>query len=380
MQSFTKCHYSLEKVKLSRLPQSFVTQNTAIPTTKSTVGSSQKSSQKPITSPPISVKSKNSTDNRAAASTSNSKQNKDHPVASTSAQSNGKMIKSKQIGSADVATPIAQDSPKKSTTKQSSVHSLKTLTGTPIKHKLVDRTNDNDVKAFSPRKTRSKVSKMDTAAASVADTKAKTKLVLSKETDADAMKKSKQPKKLNIETLNKNVAALLPNSKQTKAAAEAKADDEMISYGVNSDDVKRNHAKNVPNTGGRNTRTKLKLPQLDGAHDMDEKTKSKTKAKAKSRPKPKENSNSDSDFEAVPQKRIRPFVTPPAKPAHRAVSKAKKIDARVFSTDDEEKDEEVNTIKMNFWVEAYAEKEKKWITIDPVKKKVDCVDYVRVSE
>lgn len=123
---------------------------------------------------------------------------------------------------------------------------------------------------------------------------------------------------------------------------------------------------------------KLKLPQLDGAHDHDDGgSKKKARTKAKSRAKPEHSSGDDSDFEPTPQKKLRCKITPP-KPAHKAVARTKKIDARVFSTD-EEADADTNTVKMNFWVEAYAEKEKKWITIDPVKKKVDCVDFVRVS-
>lgn len=124
-------------------------------------------------------------------------------------------------------------------------------------------------------------------------------------------------------------------------------------------------------------KSKLKLPQLDGAHDDNLKDKKRAKAKlsAKSRAK-HDDSGSDSDFAPAPQKRIRAKITP-QKPIHKALTKTKQIDCRVFSTDDEN-DADANTIKMNFWVEAYAEKEKKWIVIDPVKRKADCIDHVRV--
>lgn len=320
------------------MSESFVTQKTAAPTTKS-IGSNHKSLTNPNASSPQLIKAKKTKDDSSSVTTSNSKHS-NHPVASTSSHFNGKITKTKKVDNAD-----AQDSPKKNSTKQSS-DSSQTHTKTPIKHKLVDRTNDNDVaKAFSPRKTRSKVSKIPDDA-------------------NDASQKAKQPNKLNIETLNKNVAALLPDAKRAKAVGKT-ADDPPATSATRN---RRGTAK-----------TKLKLPQLDGAHDIDEK-KGKAKAKAKPRPKPKQDdSNSDSDFESVPQKIVRPKVAAVKVTKKTVPVKTKKLDNRVFSTDDEN-DTDTNTIKMNFWVEAYAEKEKKWIAIDPVKKKVDCIDYVRVSE
>lgn len=123
-------------------------------------------------------------------------------------------------------------------------------------------------------------------------------------------------------------------------------------------------------------KTKIKLSQLDGAHDeISRRTKSKTNAKSHS--KPDDSSNSDSDFEPSPPKRIRTRQIP-HKPENKALSKAKQIDRRVFSTDGEiETDSNKNHI--SFWVEAYAEKEKKWMVIEPIKNKVDCVDHIRVS-
>lgn len=119
---------------------------------------------------------------------------------------------------------------------------------------------------------------------------------------------------------------------------------------------------------------KLKLPQLDGANDIAAKDKKTTKTKV--RPK-QDDTSEDSDFAPTPPKRIR---AKPAlqKPVNKLLSKTKQVDHRVFSTDEETEDDK-NTIRMNFWIEAYAEKEKKWVAIDPVKKKIDCVDFVKVS-
>uniref|UniRef100_A0A336MZD9 CSON007305 protein n=1 Tax=Culicoides sonorensis TaxID=179676 RepID=A0A336MZD9_CULSO len=75
-----------------------------------------------------------------------------------------------------------------------------------------------------------------------------------------------------------------------------------------------------------------------------------------------------------------PEITLPKmkKPAHKRHEQLKKIDRRVLSTDDEtggiSKVDKKNRI--NLWVEVYAEKEKRWITIDLFKGKVDCVDDI----
>lgn len=194
---------------------------------------------------------------------------------------------------------------------------------------------------------------------------------VAKQTQAPSAMKSVSNKPIKhklVDRTNDNVA-LLPDAKRAKARG-------------NTGDV-TSTADQLGNTNQREmAEMKLKSPQLDGANDIVDK-KNKSKANAKSRSKPKDDSNSDSDFEAVPQKRIRPKVTPakPVKSTKKSAAKPTKIDNRVFSTDDEnDVVNDTNTIKMNFWVEAYAEKEKKWITIDPVKKKVDCIDYVRVSD
>lgn len=126
-------------------------------------------------------------------------------------------------------------------------------------------------------------------------------------------------------------------------------------------------------TSKSNAKTKLKLPQLDGADDVVAKGKSKraTKSKPKS-----EDSDEDSDFEPSPPKRVRPNNG--KKPQLKSLAKVKNIDRRVLSTD-EEREEDTNTDRLDFWIEAYAEKEKKWIVIDPIKKKVDDVEHIRVS-
>lgn len=127
-----------------------------------------------------------------------------------------------------------------------------------------------------------------------------------------------------------------------------------------------------------NTRAQMKVPQFDGGHDL---KKNETRT-AKNKSSKKNDSNSDSDFAPSPPKRLRTKAQP-VKPGNRTKkldSKANtsaKIDRRVFSSD-EGSDADLNTEHMDFWVESYAEKEKKWIVIDPVKKKVDCADHIRV--
>lgn len=123
----------------------------------------------------------------------------------------------------------------------------------------------------------------------------------------------------------------------------------------------------------------LKLPQLDGGHDVVKK--GTKRANIKSKKTDSEESNSDSDFAPSPPKRIRSKVQSNKSGNQRksnVANTSKNIDRRVFSSEEDVDQEEVNTDRMDFWVEAYAEKEKKWIVIDPVKRKVDCVDYIRV--
>lgn len=285
-----------QKVKISRMSESFVAKSTAEPTPKR-ADNSQKSPHKhssPSPSPSSKTKKSKHTQPDDKSNVSNQK---DEKIL------NGKRTKAKEIGN----TASTKNSSKKSNANDSNQ-----LNGTPAKHKLVERTNSNEApnkdkntnsikesvsteKAFSPRKTRSKASKI------------------------------------------------------VEAAAGVKA------------------------------KSKLRLPQLDGAHDDEPTDKKRTtaKTKAKSRKKQDEESNSDSDFAPTPQKRIRAKITP-QKPVNKALARTKRLDCRVFSTDDEN-DPDANTVKMNFWVEAYAEKEKKWIAIDPVKRKVDSVEHVRVS-
>lgn len=217
--------------------------------------------------------------------------------------SNGKKAKSKEI---DIAVSPQVKSKKKNPNQNGEPSQV--LVGTPIKGKVIQRTNSAGV---APNLARLKKSNAEDA----------------------------------------KPVAFSPRKTRSKASQS---------------NVVTNHTPKA--------KLKIKLPQLDGADDTATKKKTKTKAKARSK---QEDSSEDSDFEPTPPKRIRAKTTPP-KPVNKLLSKAKQVDRRVFSTDEETEDDK-NTIRMNFWVEAYAEKEKKWVAIDPVKKKIDCVDFVKVS-
>lgn len=123
--------------------ESFVKKNTASPTTKSSVDCSHKSPHKHHSSQSPSIKSKKSKDNHGSKPSIVSK-HAECSNSSTSSHVNGKNVIVKDVSNAMATTPVSQNSPKKSSTKQPG-ESLQTLTGTPIKHKLVDRTNGNDV-------------------------------------------------------------------------------------------------------------------------------------------------------------------------------------------------------------------------------------------
>lgn len=152
--------------------------------------------------------------------------------------------------------------------------------------------------------------------------------------------------------------------------------------------VPKQSGANVPMFSPRKTRRQaaklnLKLPQLDGAGDISKKGTKRTNAKSQKIVDDSDESSDDSDFQPSPPKRIRSKL-PTKKVDNRQKSNTKantsrKIDRRVFSDEDDPEQDVPNTERMDFWVEAYAEKEKKWIPIDPVKKKIDCIDHVRVS-
>lgn len=274
------------------MSESFIERNTAEPTQSS---SSKNSPKSPLI---ISKKAK-------IESSSNNLSNSNHQISPKLSSNVKKATKLKEIDNAVPST--SQSKSKRANTKQS-IESNQMLIGTPIKNKLIERTNSIDIPS---------------------------------------------------------------NRLKNKSAAESK---------VSTFSPRKTRSKSVMNgdttaTIASKVKSKLKLPQLDGADDIPQKAKKRTKVKAQ--PKKDDGSNSDSDFAPSPPKRIRTKTTM-AKPVNKLLNKAKQIDRRVFSTD-EEFEEDLNTVHMNFWVEAYAEKEKKWITIDPVKKKVDCMDYVKVG-
>lgn len=127
----------------------------------------------------------------------------------------------------------------------------------------------------------------------------------------------------------------------------------------------------------------LKLPQLDGAGDIPKKGTKRTNVKNQKPVDESDESSDDSDFEPSPPKRVRSKlptkkVVKRRKSVNNNPNTSRKLDRRVFSDEDDPEQDVPNTERMDFWVEAYAEKEKKWIVIDPVKKKVDCIDHVRV--
>lgn len=284
------------------MSDSLIEQHTAEPTSKR-ADSSQTNSQKHSSQSPTSKTKKPKTDHTSNIPSTPKRQM--HGSPKTNSPLNGQKPKSKEIG---IAASPKENSKKATTTK--SIVSNQVMVGTPTKHKLIERTNSIDVPQKRSNKTVAKES---------------------------------------VATAN----TLSPRKTRSKAS------------------------KIVEATAAIKAKTKLKLPQLDGAHDDDKKSKQRTRAK--SRPKPDHETNSDSDFEPSQPKRIyKPKITP-SKPVNKALDKTKRIDRRVLSTD-VEFEEDTNTVRMNFWIEAYAETEKKWITIDPVKKKVDCVDYVRVSK
>lgn len=199
---------------------------------------------------------------------------------------------------------------------------------------------------------------------------------------ADTPSKDKSQKKIATDVKSSMTSTQSPRKTRSRSRT-------AIIPNTNSN-VTENSKVETPK-GTSRARLRLKLPQLDGANDVKKGTNKRTKSNATT--VKAEESNSDSDFAPSPPKRSRPKVDlnksaakSKAKASRRSKSTTKRntsIDRRILSSDDEEQDSiedgiSNNTNNMNFWVEAYAEKEKKWIPIDPVKKKVDAIDFIRV--
>lgn len=156
---------------------------------------------------------------------------------------------------------------------------------------------------------------------------------------------------------------------------------------------KSSPANEAPELEEKRGRTKsrlcLKVPQMDGASEKLPAKKSADSKKMSGRAKTpyRKSSDSDSDFAPVPPKRVRSKATKPSEPATKPESKVldavKRTDLRVLSTEDDDDAKRMRKATkitaMDTWIEAYNEKDKKWIVIDPVKNKVDAIDHIRVN-
>lgn len=177
-----------------------------------------------------------------------------------------------------------------------------------------------------------------------------------------------------------------PSPRKTRSRMRHESNAATTSAQVNGEHPK----KSLEKSGRSKSRLCLKVPQLDGATDTPPSKRADSKKAKGPAKKPSKNneSDSDSDFAPSPPKRVRPKSTSAhfpqgAKPKLKALDKVKRVDLRVLSTDDDD-DSDMKMQKatkitaMDTWIEAYNEKDKKWIVIDPVKNKVDAVEHIRV--
>lgn len=140
-----------------------------------------------------------------------------------------------------------------------------------------------------------------------------------------------------------------------------------------------------------------KIPQLDGNDDIKPKNVRKRKlylpnndngaANIKNVPTKKlkitetkqnlipHTDSDDSDFK--PSTSTKRMIKPINATKSKNVNKNKTIDNRLLSTDDDEENKKKKQ-GMDYWIEVYAEKEKKWVTINLFTTKVDNVDDIRV--
>lgn len=191
--------------------------------------------------------------------------------------------------------------------------------------------------------------------------------------------KQVQPESAKSAAPSKRLVAAAPAYSPRKTRSRAQRDGNVASTSTAANGTQ--NSTTVEKSVRPRSRLCLKLPQMDGASDKLPSKKKKTTETAN------KTDNSDSDFAPSPPKRVRPKMTSThfaqTKPKSKALETVKRIDLRVLSTDDDDEDE-TRTVRatkitaMDTWVEAYNEKDKKWIVIDPVKNKVDAVDHIRV--
>lgn len=133
------------------------------------------------------------------------------------------------------------------------------------------------------------------------------------------------------------------------------------------------------------------LPQLDGSDDLPRPVRKRPNLALLKTNTTSANSedSADSDYiSPTPRKKPTPNVAAnklPKKAAHKVLEQVKsddKRDRRLLSTDVDEEDEakpKRNDKAVDIWVEVYSEAEEQWMAVDLFKKKVHCIDAIRVS-
>lgn len=153
------------------------------------------------------------------------------------------------------------------------------------------------------------------------------------------------------ETLAKPAVKKPTESKSTKVAHKRR------SHSLVDDDLKPSTSKDPSPKKRIKSSTDIKSTKI---------TKSNVAQKRRSV------SLSDDDFQPSRSKKAA---------VHAKLDAVKRTDRRVMSTDNEHDTNVVvsTKIKSDYWIEVFSEEDEKWITIDAIKGKVDCVDDIRVS-
>lgn len=171
------------------------------------------------------------------------------------------------------------------------------------------------------------------------------------------------------DTTKPNLKSLLSGTHNHKRTTELKVEEiatkkpKVVATVASTTSVRSSKKRTLPNTNGND----LKSPKSTKIEKPDENSSDSLKFF-----KPQE-----TDLKMKTPNKVEKAPTPKLKEAP-AVSRIKKRDNRVLSTDDEAvlgKDQ--NESKgIDIWVEVYSEHDDRWITIDVYREKVDCIKEI----
>lgn len=350
------------KTELMSLSKKATEQATKKPSKPSSKSSKRKSSRKSVKIPQL-----DGGDN-------------DVPKRKTRSAKNAKTATPKKLESDEVFSPkvkIAVDSPNRASKAKPAADKMKNGGAKPsevvVKNRALDKTKAAaTLNVFSPRKTRS-MSRDQSPKPSTSSAKlSKSSSSLSKK---DVEKKKAAPKKDAKDTLK----IILPRTTRSRSRSSENP--------PKKDSTKPNLQKLAVKRKAGDKSEEATAPKIAKVAEASTSKSSSRKREAslkeeivfKKRPRAAKVSESSEDSSLKYFKLNKSSSSKPS--TSKAVANVSKIDRRVLTPDIEK---ERNTLSLSprkgkgidIWVEAYSEKEEKWIAIDVHRGKVDCVDEI----